>query len=88
MGKITGFREYKREDPEKRGVEERVKDYREIYCGLSEDKIKIQAARCMNCGTPFCNWGCPTENVIPDWNDFVYRNNWKRSECILCIRYE
>lgn len=52
MGKITGFREYKREDPEKRGVEERVKDYREIYCGLSEDKIKIQAARCMNCGTP------------------------------------
>ena len=79
MGKITGFREYKREDPEKRGVEERVKDYREIYCGLSEDKIKIQAARCMNCGTPFCNWGCPTENVIPDWNDFVYRNNWKRA---------
>lgn len=79
MGKITGFKEYKRENPEERAIEERIKDYREVYYRLSEDKLKIQAARCMNCGTPFCNWGCPTENIIPDWNDFVYRNNWKKA---------
>ncbi|MCI1945472.1 glutamate synthase subunit beta [Clostridium luticellarii] len=79
MGKITGFKEYKRENPEKRDIKERIKDYREIYYRLPEDKLKIQAARCMNCGTPFCNWGCPTENIIPDWNDFVYRNNWEKA---------
>ncbi|CAB1245862.1 glutamate synthase (small subunit, NADP-dependent) [Clostridiaceae bacterium BL-3] len=79
MGKITGFKEYKRENPEERAIEERIKDYTEVYYRLSEDKLKIQAARCMNCGTPFCNWGCPTENIIPDWNDFVYRNNWKKA---------
>ncbi|MCC9295575.1 glutamate synthase subunit beta [Clostridium sp. WLY-B-L2] len=79
MGKITGFKEYKRENPEERAIEERIKDYREVYYRLSEDKLRIQAARCMNCGTPFCNWGCPTENIIPDWNDFVYRNNWKKA---------
>jgi glutamate synthase (NADPH/NADH) small chain len=79
MGKIIGFKEYKRENPEERAIEERIKDYREVYYRLSEDKLKIQAARCMNCGTPFCNWGCPTENIIPDWNDFVYRNNWKKA---------
>ncbi|MEY8001100.1 glutamate synthase subunit beta [Clostridium sp. Mt-5] len=85
MGKITGFKEYKRENPEKRGVKERIKDYKEIYCKFPKDKLRIQAARCMNCGTPFCNWGCPIENIIPDWNDFIYKDEWKKAFERLCL---
>lgn len=79
MGKITGFKEYKRENPKERTVKERIKDYKEIHYKLPKDKLNIQAARCMDCGTPFCNWGCPIENLVPDWNDFVYKNEWHKA---------
>ncbi|OBR91611.1 glutamate synthase [NADPH] small chain [Clostridium ragsdalei P11] len=79
MGKITGFKEYQRENPKERPVKERIKDYKEVYYKLPKDKLNVQAARCMNCGTPFCNWGCPLENLIPDWNDFVYKNEWHKA---------
>ncbi|WP_333859022.1 glutamate synthase subunit beta [Clostridium sp.] len=79
MGKLTGFKEYKRENPKKRSVEERIKDYKEVYCKFTEDKLKLQAARCMDCGTPFCNWACPIQNLIPDWNDFIYKGEWKKA---------
>jgi len=79
MGKATGFREYDRENPKKRPVEERIKDYKEVYYKLPEDKLNIQAARCMNCGTPFCNWGCPLGNLIPDWNDMIYKGQWDKA---------
>jgi glutamate synthase (NADPH/NADH) small chain len=79
MGKTTGFKEYERENPKKRSVEERVKDYKVIYNKLPEDKLSLQGARCMNCGTPFCNWGCPLGNLIPDWNDLVYKGEWKKA---------
>jgi len=76
MGKPTGFKEYPRELPASRPVEERVGDYREIYEGFPEEKLRNQAARCMDCGVPFCHSGCPLGNLIPDWNDLVYRNRW------------
>lgn len=79
MGKATGFREYNRENPKKRPVEERIKDYKEVYYKLPEEKLNIQAARCMNCGTPFCNWGCPLGNLIPDWNDMIYKGQWDKA---------
>ncbi|MGE5568319.1 MAG: glutamate synthase subunit beta [Rhodospirillales bacterium] len=77
MGKPTGFLEYKRELPRRRFVAERVKDYFEIYEEFPEDKVRIQGARCMDCGVPFCHTGCPLNNIIPDWNDLVYRDRWK-----------
>jgi glutamate synthase (NADPH) small chain len=79
MGKITGFKEYKREVSEKRPVEERVKDYKEIKIKLPEEKLKAQGARCMNCGTPFCNFGCPLGNLIPDYNNMVYMGQWEKA---------
>lgn len=79
MGKATGFIEYNRENPKKRPVEERIKDYKEVYYKLPEDKLSVQAARCMNCGTPFCNWGCPLGNLIPDWNDMIYKGQWNKA---------
>lgn len=79
MGKITGFMEFNRELPEKRPVEERVKDHKELYKELPEDKLKTQAARCMDCGVPFCHSGCPLGNVIPFWNDMVYQGRWKEA---------
>lgn len=79
MGKATGFREYNRENPKKRPVEERIKDYKEVYYKLPEDKLSLQSARCMNCGTPFCNWGCPLGNLIPDWNDLIYKGEWNKA---------
>ncbi|HMJ14380.1 MAG TPA: glutamate synthase subunit beta [Polyangiaceae bacterium] len=74
MGKVTGFMEYEREDPSKRPVTERVRDYREFELPIIQDNLKLQGARCMDCGIPFCNTGCPLGNLIPDWNDFVYRD--------------
>lgn len=62
MGKTTGFKEYKREVSIKRPVNVRIKDYKEVYERLNEDGIKTQAARCMDCGIPFCSWGCPLGN--------------------------
>ncbi|MDX1973582.1 MAG: glutamate synthase subunit beta [Candidatus Sumerlaeia bacterium] len=79
MGKTTGFLEYEREAPGYRPVEERVRDWKEVTFELPDEKKKAQAARCMDCGVPFCNQGCPLGNLIPDWNDLVYRNLWKEA---------
>jgi glutamate synthase (NADPH/NADH) small chain len=76
MGKITGFMEFARLEEGYKPVPERVKDYREFVIGLSDDQAKVQGARCMDCGTPFCNSGCPVNNIIPDFNDLVYRQDW------------
>ena len=79
MGKITGFKEYTRETPRSRPVEERLGDHREVYQEFAEDHLRQQAARCMDCGVPFCHSGCPLGNIIPDWNDLVYRNRWREA---------
>ncbi len=77
MGKPTGFKEYKRELPGKRPVAQRIKDFKEIYQPFPKEKLKKQAARCMDCGVPTCHAGCPLGNLIPDWNDFIYRDRWR-----------
>ncbi|MGB4864098.1 MAG: glutamate synthase subunit beta [Tepidiformaceae bacterium] len=77
MAKITGFLEFGRELPSRRPVEERVGDWLEVYEDFPVDNLKKQAARCMDCGIPFCHQGCPVGNIIPDWNDLVYRNKWR-----------
>jgi len=79
MGKSTGFLEYPREQASRRPVIERVNDWFEIYSELPEDKLRRQGARCMDCGVPFCHTGCPVNNIIPDWNDLVYRGRWKQA---------
>ena len=79
MGKVTGFMEHTRELPARRPVEERVNDFREVYQEFPEQKLRTQAARCMDCGVPFCHTGCPLNNIIPDWNDLVYRDRWKEA---------
>ena len=83
MGKPTGFKEYARELPAKRPVELRVRDWREIPEPFGDDKVAKQAARCMDCGVPFCHTGCPLGNIIPDWNDLVYRGHWGRALQVL-----
>ncbi len=77
MGKATGFMEHGRELPTRRAVTERVNDWFEIYQDFPEAKLRAQGARCMDCGVPFCHTGCPVNNIIPDWNDLVYRSRWK-----------
>ncbi|OGL62640.1 MAG: glutamate synthase [Candidatus Tectomicrobia bacterium RIFCSPLOWO2_12_FULL_69_37] len=77
MGKPTGFFEYTRELPRRRPVGERVRDWREVYLPFAQEKLQAQGARCMDCGIPFCHDGCPLGNLIPDWNDLVYRNRWR-----------
>ncbi len=72
MGKVTGFKEYSRETPARRPVAERVHDYFEVYQPFPDEKVRVQGARCMDCGIPFCHTGCPVSNIIPDWNDLVY----------------
>jgi len=79
MGKVTGFLEIDREQPSRRKVEERVKDWFEIYEPFPEEKQREQSARCMDCGVPFCHTGCPVTNLIPDWNDLVYNNRWENA---------
>jgi glutamate synthase (NADPH/NADH) small chain len=79
VGKLTGFLEYPRELAPRRAPEERVKDWFEIYQPFPEDRVQIQGARCMDCGVPFCHTGCPLTNLIPDWNDLVYRGKWKEA---------
>jgi len=79
MGKVTGFLEYERETPERRPVFERINDWFEVYQDFAEQKVEKQAARCMDCGVPFCHTGCPVNNLIPDWNDLVYRNRWREA---------
>lgn len=83
MGKITGFMEYERLEEGYRPVEERVKHYKEFVVGLTDEQAKIQGARCMDCGTPFCNNGCPINNIIPDFNDLVYRQDWESAIAVL-----
>lgn len=83
MGKPTGFIEFTRELPSKRPVEERVNDYKEFVERYSDEKLNQQSARCMDCGIPFCHNGCPLGNVIPEFNDAVYRKSWKEAYDIL-----
>lgn len=77
MAKPTGFLEFPRETPKRRPVEQRIHDWLEVYEEFPLDKLKTQAARCMDCGIPFCHQGCPLGNIIPDWNDLVYRDRWR-----------
>lgn len=80
MAKPTGFLEYKRKEPPKRRVAERVGDYREVELRLPPDELEAQAARCMDCGIPFCHaFGCPLESIIPEWNDMAYRGKWRKA---------
>ena len=79
MGKRTGFMEYPRETPKRRPVEERVHDWQEVYLPYANGNLQKQAARCMDCGIPFCHQGCPLGNIIPDWNDLVYRDRWREA---------
>jgi glutamate synthase (NADPH/NADH) small chain len=77
MGEITGFMKWRRETPVRRPVEVRVRDWREVYDPFPPERLRLQAGRCMDCGIPFCNNGCPLGNLIPDWNDLVYRDHWR-----------
>jgi len=79
MGKPTGFMEFDRVNEGYAPVEQRLKHYKEFVAHLSDAEAKQQGARCMDCGIPFCNNGCPVNNIIPDWNDLVYRGNWKQA---------
>jgi glutamate synthase (NADPH/NADH) small chain len=79
MGKTTGFMEYPRELPQRRPVTQRVNDWFEIYLDFPDPGLRKQGARCMDCGVPFCHTGCPVNNLIPDWNDLVYRGRWKEA---------
>jgi len=83
MGKVTGFMEYERLEEGYEPVPQRVKNYKEFVIALNADQAKIQGARCMDCGTPFCNSGCPVNNIIPDFNDLVYRNDWANAITVL-----
>jgi glutamate synthase (NADPH/NADH) small chain len=79
MGKITGFLEIHRTKPKARPVRERLNDWHEVYLPAVEQDMRNQGARCMDCSIPFCHQGCPLGNLIPDWNDLVYRNHWRRA---------
>src|SRR5205085_9342311 len=77
MGETTGFMKYDRELPRRRPIPVRVQDWREVYEEFPPEKVRTQGARCMDCGIPFCHTGCPLGNLIPEWNDLVYRDDWK-----------
>ena len=77
MGEVTGFLKWQRETPTRRAVPVRLRDWKEVYEEFPVDKVRTQAGRCMDCGIPFCNNGCPLGNLIPDWNDLVYRDHWR-----------
>jgi glutamate synthase (NADPH/NADH) small chain len=79
MGKVTGFLEYERLDEGYEPVPQRLKNWKEFVIGLNAEQAKVQGARCMDCGTPFCNNGCPVNNIIPDFNDLVFRGDWKNA---------
>ena len=83
MGKITGFMEYDRLEEGYAPSGERIKHYKEFVIALDEQQSKVQAARCMDCGTPFCNSGCPVNNIIPDFNDLVFRADWQSAFAVL-----
>jgi len=77
MGEATGFLKWDRQGPQRRSVPVRLRDWKEVYEPFDKEVLKHQAGRCMDCGIPFCNNGCPLGNLIPDWNDLVYRNHWR-----------
>jgi glutamate synthase (NADPH/NADH) small chain len=77
MGKVTGFLDFPRLAEGYVAPAERVKNYKEFVMHLSDEEAKTQGARCMDCGIPFCNNGCPVNNIIPDWNDLVYKQDWE-----------
>ena len=79
MGKVTGFLEIDRADRRYAPASDRIRHYREFMIPLSEEATRNQAARCMNCGIPYCHTGCPVNNQIPDWNDLVYRGDWEEA---------
>ncbi|MDP8266856.1 MAG: glutamate synthase subunit beta [Candidatus Aceula meridiana] len=79
MGQIKGFLEYNREEFHRQSVEDRLKHWKEFYEVPGEELLRRQGARCMDCGIPFCQWGCPIGNIIPDWNDLVYQNRWQEA---------
>jgi glutamate synthase (NADPH/NADH) small chain len=83
MGKVTGFLEYERLEEGYAPVPERVKTWKEFVIGLNTEQAKVQGARCMDCGTPFCNSGCPVNNIIPDFNDLVFRDDWQNAIAVL-----
>src|ERR1700728_775016 len=83
MGKVTGFVEYTRATPGRRPPAQRINDWFEVYQDFPEDKVRTQGARCMDCGLPFCHTGCPLNNIIPDWNDLVYRDRWREAIRVL-----
>ena len=77
MGEVTGFLKWQRATPSRRPVPVRLRDWKEVYEDFPTETLKLQAGRCMDCGIPFCNNGCPLGNLIPDWNDLVYRDHWR-----------
>jgi glutamate synthase (NADPH) small chain len=83
MGKVTGFMEFDRLSEENLPVKDRVKNYKEFVLHLTDDQAKQQGARCMDCGIPFCTTGCPINNIIPDWNDLVYHQDWRTAIDVL-----
>ena len=83
MGKVTGFLEFERLEEGYEPVEKRLKNYKEFVIGLTPEEAKVQGARCMDCGIPFCNNGCPVNNIIPDFNDLVYQGDWKNAITVL-----
>jgi len=83
MGKPTGFLEFTRELPKYRDISERKKDYKELYLSFADEKTQTQASRCMDCGVPFCHFGCPLGNIIPEFNDAVYKEDWALANTIL-----
>ncbi len=83
MGKATGFMEFSRQDRQFAPAEERLKHYQEFVIALSDGDLTTQAARCMDCGIPFCHQGCPVNNIIPEWNDLVYRGQWREASDVL-----
>jgi glutamate synthase (NADPH) small chain len=83
MGKVTGFLEFERLEEGYEPVPQRVKNWKEFVIGLNDEQSKTQAARCMDCGTPFCNSGCPVNNIIPDFNDLVFRGDWQNAITVL-----
>ena len=83
MGKVAGFMEYQRETPARRPPLERIHDFFEVYQDFPEERVQTQGARCMDCGVPFCHTGCPINNIIPDWNDLVYRSRWREALRVL-----
>ena len=83
MGKVTGFMEFKRLSEANLPVTDRLKNYKEFVLHLTDEQAKVQGARCMDCGIPFCTSGCPVNNIIPDWNDLVYQQDWRAAIDVL-----